>query len=100
MKVKRFYATADGGSTFDEVEIPIENLHVDEWGNSIRTSSQFRSPSVSLFEIEDGAFQDWHNAPRRQLCVVLKGVWQVETTDGRIPLMGTRRYVSTRRLCG
>lgn len=82
MKVKRFYTTQEGGSTFDEVEIPLVQKHLDKWGNSLGLSTRFDSAGVCLFEISDDAFQDWHNAPQRQLCVVLEGEWQVETTDG------------------
>ena len=33
-------------------------------------------------------FQDWHNAPTRQLCIMLTGVWQIGTTDGETRLWG------------
>ena len=84
MKVTRFYTTSNGGSTFDELDLPLVNRSLDRWSNEIAASSTFDSQNVSVFEIADGAVQDWHNAPRRQLCVVLNGEWQVETTDGRV----------------
>ena len=82
MLVTRFYTTSDGGSSFDEVEIPTVSESTDGWGNVLRLSASFDSKEVRVFEIEEGAFQDWHNAPRRQLCVMLTGVWEVGTTDG------------------
>ncbi|MYD42804.1 MAG: hypothetical protein F4W90_02815 [Gammaproteobacteria bacterium] len=87
LQVSRFYTTADGGSAFDEVAIPIEQESVDGWGNLMRFSSMFNSQDVRIFEAPPHAFQDWHNAPRRQLCVMLAGVWEVGTTDGE-----TRRW--------
>lgn len=83
MRVTRFFTTADGGSAFDELEIPFGDPGTDAWGNALRFSTAFESPAVRVFEIAAGAFQDWHNAPRRQLCIMLEGVWEIGTTDGQ-----------------
>lgn len=83
MRVTRFFTTADGGSSFDEVDIAISPSSVDAWGNALKLSPAFASPAVRIFEVPAGAFQDWHNAPRRQLCVMLTGIWEVGTTDGQ-----------------
>ena len=83
MRVTRFYTTPEGGSAFDEVDIPFAEESTDAWGNRLRLSEPFASPAVRLFDVPAGAFQDWHNAPRRQLCVMLEGVWEVGTTDGQ-----------------
>ena len=82
MRVTRFHTTADGGSAFDEVDIPLSAGAHDAWGNRLATSASFASPAVRVFEAPAGAYQSWHNAPRRQLCVMLQGVWEVGTTDG------------------
>ena len=82
MRVSRFYTTAEGGSAFDEVDIAVAPVSTDAWGNELKHSVAFESPAVRVFEVPAGAFQDWHNAPRRQLCVMLRGVWEVGTTDG------------------
>ena len=82
MRVIRYYTTADGGSAFDEVEIPVSAGPPDAWANVLAFSDPFASPAVRVFEVPARAFQDWHNAPRRQLCVMLAGVWEVGTTDG------------------
>ncbi len=82
MKVTRFHATADGGSAFDELELPLDVAITDPWGNGLRFSHAFASPAVSVYEAPVGTLQDWHNAPTRQLCIMLSGVWEVGTTDG------------------
>ena len=82
MRVSRFHTTAAGGSAFDDVEIAVEAAATDAWGNELKHSAVFASPAVRVFEAPVGAFQDWHNAPRRQLCVMLNGIWEVGTTDG------------------
>ena len=83
MRVTRFYTTPDGGSAFDEVEIPVSVVSPDAWGNELRLSEPFTSPAVRVFEAPVGAFQDWHNAPRRQLCVMMQGIWEIGTSDGQ-----------------
>ncbi len=83
MRVTRFFTTPDGGSAFDEVEVPLSSSAADAWGNELRFSEPFASPAVRIFEAPAGAFQDWHNAPRRQLCVMLAGIWEIGTSDGR-----------------
>ncbi len=80
--VIRFFTTPEGGSAFDELEIPWGDLAKDPWGNTMRVSASFSSPAVRVFEVAAGAFQDWHNAPRRQLCFMLEGVWEIGTSDG------------------
>lgn len=82
MRVTRFHTTADGGSAFDEVDIAVSAGAPDAWGNRLASSAPFASPAVRVFEAPAGAYQGWHNAPRRQLCVMLQGVWEVGTTDG------------------
>ena len=83
MRVARFYTTSDGGSSFDEVDIPLSIGSLDAWGNALRTSDAFVSPAVRVFEAPVGTLQDWHNAPRRQLCIMMDGVWEIGTTDGQ-----------------
>lgn len=87
VRVTRFHTTTDGGSAFDEVEIPLGGGSPDAWGNYLRLSEPFASPAVRVFEAPAGAYQSWHNAPRCQLCAMLSGVWEVGTTDGE-----TRRW--------
>ncbi len=74
MHVTRFYTTADGGSAFDEFDVPLERRMTDAWGNELRFSEAFASPAVRVYEAQPGMFQDWHNAPTRQLCIMLTGV--------------------------
>lgn len=82
MHVTRFYTTAEGGSAFDEFDVPLGEAREDAWGNALRFSEAFASPAVRVYEAPVGTFQDWHNAPTRQLCVMLSGLWEIGTTDG------------------
>jgi quercetin dioxygenase-like cupin family protein len=87
MKITRFHATEDGGSRFMDITIPIEHDRKDAEGNILKLSNGYVSPSVLFAELPDGMVQDWHNAPARQIVVVLSGELEVETTEGQ-----TRRW--------
>lgn len=87
MKITRFLATDDGGSRFVEIDIPIEHGRKDAEGNILRLSNTYTSPSVCFVELPDGMVQSWHNAPARQIVVILAGELEVGATDGQ-----TRRW--------
>src|SRR3977135_2499445 len=83
MKVTRFHATADGGSRFQEVEIPINQQRPDQFGHTILQSNGWASPSIRFVELPQGLDQSWHHAPARQIVVVLSGVMEVGTSDNQ-----------------
>jgi hypothetical protein len=87
MKIIRFHAAGDGGSRFEEIEVPIDEPRIDKFGNTLRQSGAFAAPSVRFVELPRGLDQSWHNAPARQIVLVLCGVVEVGTTDGE-----TRRW--------
>ena len=82
MKITAFVATTAGGSLFREIDVPWSITREDAFGHSIRCSAAYMSPAVQFVELPAGLDQDWHNAPARQVVVVLTGVIEVETTDG------------------
>ena len=82
MHVTRFYTTLEGGSAFDVFDMPLQSVRTDAWGNTVRFSEPFPSPAVRVYQAPIGMFQEWHNAPTRQLCLMLQGTWEVGTTDG------------------
>jgi hypothetical protein len=87
MKTIWFYATEDGESRFAEVDIPIEHTQQDAHGNTLRFSNGYASPNVRFAELPEGMVQGWHNAPARQVVIVLSGVLEVGTSDNQ-----TRRW--------
>jgi len=82
MKLISFQATADGGSRFLDVDVPLALERQDEFGHTLKLSAPYVSPAVQFVELPAGMDQDWHTAPARQLVVVLAGEIEVETTDG------------------
>ncbi len=89
MKITRFYATTDGESRFENLEIPLANPRRDADGHTLLLSHSFASPGVCFVELPDGLAQDWHQAPTRQIVVVLSGTMEVTTSDGQ-----TRRWTA------
>lgn len=84
MKIVTFTATAEGGSRFHDIELPHANVHDDGQGHALRHTTPFTAPDVKFVVLPQGMDQDWHNAPARQIVVVLSGVLEVETTDGAV----------------
>lgn len=81
MKITRFSTTSEGVSRFSEVDIPTLNERKDGEGHILRLSNAYTSPSVLFAELPEGMSQNWHNAPARQIVVVLSGTLEVEVAD-------------------
>ena len=84
MKVTRFVATAAGGSQFEEIEIALANERLDAEGTILRTSNSYTSAGVCFVDLPQGLDQDWHQAPARQVVIVLAGTVEVTTTDNAV----------------
>ncbi|SVE25911.1 uncharacterized protein METZ01_LOCUS478765, partial [marine metagenome] len=48
VKVIRFFTTEDGGSAFDELDIPVVTRTTDAWANELQFSEAFASPNVRI----------------------------------------------------
>jgi quercetin dioxygenase-like cupin family protein len=81
MRITRFSTTENGESVFSEINIPITYRRKDADGNVIHLSEAFNSPRVRFVELPPGYDHDWHNAPRRQIVILLSGVVEVRTSD-------------------
>jgi quercetin dioxygenase-like cupin family protein len=82
MKITRFHATADGGSRFQDLEIPINEERPDGFGFVIRQSNAWPSASIRFITLPAGLDQSWHHAPARQIVAILSGILEVGTSDG------------------
>jgi hypothetical protein len=83
MKLIRFHATEDGGSRFQEIEVPISQSQQSPAGGILKFSNGWTSPSVRFVELPAGLDQSWHHAPARQIVVVFDGCLEVETSDNQ-----------------
>jgi len=87
MQITRFYTNENGESQFSEIDLPIDFKREDADGNVVLLSKAFNSPRVRFVELPEGYDHDWHNAPKRQIVILLSGVVEVRTSDNQ-----TRRW--------
>ena len=83
MKCLRIYATDDGGSHFDEVEIGTTSTQVHPDAVAFEMSQKFEATGIRFTRIPAGAREvKWHTVPGRVLTVRLNGSAEYETSDG------------------
>jgi hypothetical protein len=83
MKLIRFHAVEDGGSRFQEIDVPVNESRSSPAGGMLKQSSAWPSPAVRFVELPAGLAQSWHHAPARQIVLVLSGCVEVETSDNQ-----------------
>ena len=77
MQIVRIYADESGESHFEELAFP---LH--DHGEIGRLSELIPASGVIIRETPPTYDFDWHNAPRRQIVVLLTGSVEIEASDG------------------
>lgn len=77
MKVTRVYATPDGESHFDEMEIPLRDA-----GEIGMLSESIPARQIIFRENAPSYDYDWHHAPQRQYIALLDGEIEIEVSDG------------------
>jgi hypothetical protein len=83
VKMLRIYTGDDGQSHFQD--LPIDFVEQGEFG---RISALVPAKGVMFREV-DGAYDlDFHNAPRRQFVINLKGSVDIEIGDGTVRRLG------------
>jgi hypothetical protein len=89
MKCLRIYATPDGESHFDEVEIPTSPRQVHADTTAFDVSENYPATRIRFTRIPSGAGEvDWHTVRERVLTVRLDGAAVYQTSDGderRVP---------------
>ncbi len=83
MKIVRIYTGDDGESHFEDVEISLAD---DGFGGVI--SEPVKAKSVMFRETGGQYNLDYHNAPRRQYVVNLRGSVEIETGLGEKRVLG------------
>ena len=83
MKYFRIYASADGESHFEDLDIP---LHEQPGGSEY--SDLYPATGVIFRRSPADQFIDWHPAPRRQFVITLSGEAEVEASDGEVRQIG------------
>jgi hypothetical protein len=85
MKCLRIYATPDGESHFDEVELPTTKRSVHPDAAPFEISASYQASRVRLTRIPAGMREiAWHTVPEPVLTVRLDGSVEYETSDGEV----------------
>jgi hypothetical protein len=94
MRCLRIYATPDGESHFDEVEIATTNSPLFPNEAPFELSAQFPASQLRFVHIPGGVREaGWHTPPGRVLAVWLDGVVEFETSDGELRRVSTGGFV-------
>ncbi len=94
VKCLRIYATPDGESHFDEVEIPTKEVSVHPEANAFDMSASYPASRVRFTRIPAGMRQvDWHRVPDRVLTVRLDGSVEYGTSDGEVRKVAAGEFV-------
>ena len=83
MNIVRIYTGDDGESHFEEIEVNLSQ-------ESIAGMLSELQPATGIVFRETGPDYDynWHNAPRRQYVITLRGEFEVEIGDGSVRRLG------------
>ena len=85
MKCLRIYATQDGESHFDEVDVPTTKRSVHPDAEPFEVSASYQASRVRLTRIPAGMREvAWHTVPEPVLTVRLDGSVEYETSDGKV----------------
>ncbi len=94
VKCLRIYATPDGESHFDEVEIPTKKVSVHPEAIPFDVTASYPASRVRFTRIPAGMRQvDWHTVPDRVLTVRLDGSVEYETSDGEVRKVAAGEFV-------
>ena len=77
MKITRIYTGSDGQSHFEDVDIPLKQNKRGEYRSELLPAK-----GIILRETSADFNRQWHNAPRRQFVITLKGEAEIEVGDG------------------
>lgn len=94
MKCLRIYASPDGESHFDEVEITTKKVSVHPDATPFDVTASYPASRLRFTRIPAGMRQvDWHRAPDRVLTVRLDGAVEYETSDGEVRKVSAGEFV-------
>jgi len=94
MKCTRIYATPDGESHFDEIEMPTTKVSVHSAATPFDVTSNYPASRIRFTHIPAGMRQvDWHTVPDKVLTVRLNGTVVYETSDGETRSVSAGEYI-------
>ena len=94
MKCLRIYATPDGESHFDEVDLPTTPQSVHPDATPFDVTASYPASRLRFTRIPAGMRQvEWHTVPEPVLTVRLDGAVEYETSDGDVRNVSAGSFV-------
>jgi hypothetical protein len=88
MKYPRIFATPDGESHFQDVEVPLQIALVVPGRPAIESSTAILTSAATLLHIGAEWDGSWHPTPKRWFVVTLAGEMEITTSDGETRCFG------------
>jgi len=83
MRYSRVYASEDGESHIESVEVQLDAVHYLPASPALELSRPFEAQALSLARMPSGWISGLHPAPRRQFLVGLSGRVEICASDGQ-----------------
>src|SRR6185503_2050192 len=93
MTYTRLYATEDGESHFEQVEVELSLTDYAPPAPPLALSEMSGATEFGFMQGPSGWASDWHPASARSLFVVLSGEWEVTASDGQSQRFGVGRVL-------
>lgn len=84
MKYTRLYATPDGSSRFEVVEIEFTQIDYVASAPPLSLSKFAAATQYGFMQAAAGWESDWHASAGRNFFVVISGEWEVTASDGAV----------------
>jgi quercetin dioxygenase-like cupin family protein len=84
----RLYATPDGETHFQDVELDFAPSIVVAGLPQLDVARPLTVRALVFAELGKGFSSDWHPAPQRQFVIVLAGEMELTVTDGQVRRFG------------
>jgi hypothetical protein len=93
MKYPRTFATADGESHFEEIDVPPEMVHVVPGRAAFESGAPVATSAARLMHIGADWDGSWHPTPKRWFVVTRAGEMEITTGDGEARCFGSGSIV-------
>jgi hypothetical protein len=88
MRYPRTFATPDGESHFEDVDVQHESVAVVPGRPTVDVGTTVATAASNLLRISPNWDGDWHPTPKRWFVITLSGELEITTSDGEIRRFG------------
>ena len=88
MQYPRIFATPDGESHLEDIDVPLEVVQVVPGRPATESGAPIATSAATLLHIGADWEATWHPTPKHWFCVTLAGEVEVTTSDGETRCFG------------